>query len=569
MINSLKEIFKIFTVVEKKKIFFLLFLILIGTIFELVSLGVVLPAVKVFTDSEFLNQVYVFTGIPELSLNLLIFFVLLSIVGIFLLKNFFLWFVLIVRSKFLSIYAGNLQTKVFKGYLSQSMSYLSKKNSSSIIYNISNLSGFFSSVYLDAIISIVIELVILIGILSLLLYYNFQITLIIIIVFGGCVLLIYFFNKKKLKHIGRSRNFFSEKQLENLQRGIGGIREIKIIGKESFFINNFKNSTDQLVSANYESSIISGSPRLLIEFLAVLCFSIAIIILTKQGNTLKESLPLLAVYFAATYKLLPSFQKLIFLMNRLKYSHPTAKQLLNLLPELLANKEIDNNKGFKLAFLNEINIKNLSFKYPKTDKFILSNINLRIAKNSFVGISGESGAGKSTLIDLIAGLLEPTAGSILVDNIDIFKNLRNWQNTIGYVPQNIFLLPDSIKNNIALGLDSSEIDDKLLDRAIEKSCLRKFIDTLPDKENTIVGEHGSLISWGQRQRIGIARSLYNNPSILIFDEATSSLDPETEDEILREIQLLKKNLTLIFISHEKKSLKNCDKLFSIKNGIIL
>lgn len=569
MINSLKEIFKIFTAVEKKKIFFLLFLILIGTIFELVSLGVVLPAVKIFTDSEFLNQVYVFTGIPELSFNLLIFFVLLSTVGIFLLKNFFLWYLLIVRSKFLSTYTGNLQTRVFKGYLSQSMPYFSKKNSSTIINNISNLSVFFSSIYLEAIISIIVELVILIGILSLLLYYNFQITLIIIIVFGGCVLLIYFLNKKKLKHIGRSRNFFSEKQLENLQRGIGGIREIKIIGKESFFVDNFKNSTDQLISANYESSIISGSPRLLIEFLAVLCFSIAIIILTLQGNTLVESLPLLAVYLAATYKLLPSFQKLIFLMNRLKYSDPAAKQLLNLLPELLVSKEIDNNKGSKMAFLNEINIKNISFKYPKTDKFILSNINLRIAKNSFVGISGESGAGKSTLIDLIAGLLEPTAGSILVDNTDIFKNLRNWQNTIGYVPQNIFLVSDSIKNNIALGLDSSEIDDKLLNRAIEKSCLRKFIETLPDKENTIVGEHGSLISWGQRQRIGIARSLYNNPSVLIFDEATSSLDPETEDEILREIQLLKKNLTLIFISHEKKSLKNCDKLFSIKNGIIL
>jgi ABC-type multidrug transport system fused ATPase/permease subunit len=566
---STKEILKLFNTIEKRQIFFLLFLILIGTILELLSLGIVLPAVKVFTDSEFLNQVYVFTGVTELSSDLLIFFVLSSVVGIFAIKNFFLWFVLIFKSKFLAIYTGNLQVKVFRGYLSQGMDYLNGKNSSTIIHNVSNLSGFFCSVYLDAIITIIIELVILIGVLSMLLYYNFQITLVIIIVFGGCVLLIYFYNKKKLKHIGRSRNFYSEKQLENLQRGIGGIREIKIIGKESFFINNFKNSTDQLASANYQSSIISGSPRLLIEFLAVLCFSIAIIILTTQGNTLVESLPLLAVYSAATYKLLPSFQKVLFLMNRLKYSYPTAKQLLNLLPELLVNKEIKYNKDSKLTFSNEINVKNLSFKYPKTEKLILSNINIKIPKNSFVGISGESGAGKSTLIDLILGLLEPTTGSVFVDNIDISKNLRSWQNTIGYVPQDIFLISSSVKNNIALGLDSSEINDKLLNQAIDRSCLRKFIEALPDKENTIIGEHGSLISWGQRQRIGIARSLYNNPSVLIFDEATSSLDPETEGEILREIKLLKKNLTLIFISHKKNSLKNCDKLFSIKNGIIL
>ena len=566
--NFLKKIFQTLSVVEKKKIFFLLLLILIGAILELASIGIILPAVKVFTDSEFLNQFYQFTGIPELNSESLVFFVMFSIVGVFAIKNFFLWTVLKFKSSFLSSYLGNLQIKVFKGYLSKNMSYLSNKNSSTIIYNILNLTGFFSSVYLDAIILLIIELVILIGILSLLLYYNLQITLVLIIIFGGCILAIYLLNKKKLKNIGRDRNFFSEKQLEDLQRGIGGIREIKILGKESFFINNFKTSTNRLVDANYISSIISGTPRLLIEFLAVFCLTIAITILTIEGKKLAEYLPLLALYLAATYKLMPSFQKLIFLMNRLKYSHHTAKQLLNLLPEVLVNENIYNIKGNKLVFSSEISINNLSFKYPKTEKYILSNINFKIQKNSFVGICGESGVGKSTLIDLIAGLIEPNKGSILVDNVDIFKNLRNWQNVIGYVPQNIFLIPDSIKNNIALGLDSSEIDDKLLDQAIDKSFLREFIESLPDKENTIVGEHGSLISWGQRQRIGIARSLYNNPSVLIFDEATSSLDPETEENILKEIKLLKRNLTLIFISHKQSSLKSCDKVFYLKNKTI-
>jgi ATP-binding cassette subfamily C protein len=257
-----------------------------------------------------------------------------------------------------------------------------------------------------------------------------------------------------------------------------------------------------------------------------------------------------------------------FFMNRLKFSYPTAKELLNLSSTLLKKKEIEDNKEFKIEFSNEINIKNLSFKYPNSDKLILSNLNLKILKNSFVGISGESGVGKSTLIDMILGLLKPVFGSILVDNIDISKNLRNWRNNIGYVPQKIFLISDSIKKNIALGLEDFEIDDQLLNQAIDRSCLRNFIQELEHKENTIVGEDGSLISWGQRQRIGIARALYNNPSILIFDEATSSLDPITEEKILDEIQLLKKTLTLIFVSHRKDSLKKCDKTFFMQNGMI-
>ena len=213
MLSFLKEILKLFNIAERKKLFFLIFLILVGTILELTSLGMVLPAVKIFTDKEFLIEFYQFTGIPEMSLDLLIFFVLFSIVAIFAIKNFFLWCVLLVRSKFLSAFQGDLQYKLFKGYLSQNLSFLNGKNSSTIIHNISNLSNFFCSVYLDALILIIIELVILIGILSLLLFYNFLVTLVLLFVFGGCVLLIYLFNKKRLKEIGESRNFYSEKQL--------------------------------------------------------------------------------------------------------------------------------------------------------------------------------------------------------------------------------------------------------------------------------------------------------------------------------------------------------------------
>lgn len=565
----LKEIYQVFTFEEKKNFFFLFLLILIGTVLELVSIGIVLPTAKIFTDSVFLNQFYEFTGIKKLETGILVLYVLFLFLIVFALKNFFLYIVLKAQAKFIVDYQSNLQIKVFNGYLSQEMSYLREKNSSTIMYNISNLCNFFCSIYINTLFLILIEAVVLIGILGMLLYFNFQITFLIIVVFGGLVLLIYVLNKKKLKNVGKARNFFSERQLENLQQAIGSIKEVKVLGKEFFFEKNFKNSTEELASANYVSSIISGTPKLLIEFITVLSFSSAIIILMTQGYTLTETFPLLAVYFVATYKLLPAFQKILFFLNRLKYSYPTAKQLINLLPELLKKEAIKLNKGSKKKFNNEININNVSFKYPKNNKLIFSNLNFKISKNSFIGISGESGVGKSTLIDIILGLIKPNSGSIQVDDEDIHKNLRDWQNTIGYVPQNIFLISDSIKKNIAFGLDDYEIDNKSLNQAIERSCLRNFIQGLKYKENTIVGENGSLISWGQRQRIGIARALYNNPSVLIFDEATNSLDPKTEENILQEIELLKKNLTLIFVSHKRASLKKCDKIFSIKNETIL
>jgi len=565
----LKEIYQVFTFEEKKNFFFLFLLILIGTVLELVSIGIVLPTAKIFTDSVFLNQFYEFTGIKKLETGILVLYVLFLFLIVFALKNFFLYIVLKAQAKFIVDYQSNLQIKVFNGYLSQEMSYLREKNSSTIMYNISNLCNFFCSIYINTLFLILIEAVVLIGILGMLLYFNFQITFLIIVVFGGLVLLIYVLNKKKLKNVGKARNFFSERQLENLQQAIGSIKEVKVLGKEFFFEKNFKNSTEELASANYVSSIISGTPKLLIEFITVLSFSSAIIILMTQGYTLTETFPLLAVYFVATYKLLPAFQKILFFLNRLKYSYPTAKQLINLLPELLKKEAIKLNKGSKKKFNNEININNVSFKYPKNNKLIFSNLNFKISKNSFIGISGESGVGKSTLIDIILGLIKPDSGSIQVDDEDIHKNLRDWQNTIGYVPQNIFLISDSIKKNIAFGLDDYEIDNKSLNQAIERSCLRNFIQGLKYKENTIVGENGSLISWGQRQRIGIARALYNNPSVLIFDEATNSLDPKTEENILQEIELLKKNLTLIFVSHKRASLKKCDKIFSIKNETIL
>ena len=219
--------------------------------------------------------------------------------------------------------------------------------------------------------------------------------------------------------------------------------------------------------------------------------------------------------------------------------------------------------------IKDIKIKNISFKYPNRAEQILENVNLIVNKNSFVGIGGESGSGKSTLIDIIMGILKPNSGEVLVDNKSIFNSVDSWQKKIGYVSQNIFLTPDTIKKNIAFGIPENEINDDLINDVIKKCSLEKFTNSLESGLNTQIGEGGSLISGGQKQRIGIARALYNNPEVLIFDEATSALDTEIEKEILDEIRNLKKDFTLIFITHRESTLKFCDEKYLLKNNKLI
>ena len=255
------------------------------------------------------------------------------------------------------------------------------------------------------------------------------------------------------------------------------------------------------------------------------------------------------------------------MLNRIKFSTDMVDKIIKLANEFNLDKlnQIKNEKLEKISFKKEIVLKDIFFKYPNRQNTVLENINVLIKKNSFIGISGESGSGKSTLIDIIMGIVKPNKGSIEVDGFSINDSIKDWQKQLGYVSQNIYLLPDTIKNNIAFGIPEDQIDDDLVNEVIKKTSLKKFVDSLELGINTFIGEGGALISGGQKQRIGIARALYNQPKILIFDEATNALDLEIEKQILNEISLLKNEFTLIFITHKESSIKYCDQKYLINN----
>ena len=311
-------------------------------------------------------------------------------------------------------------------------------------------------------------------------------------------------------------------------------------------------------------------PRLLLEFLGILTFLIIFYILIGQSSDPKNILPEAGVFFIAFFRMMPSANKILVSIQSLNF----AKVSIDLLEKELINTKnnisknvITNDVGFN--FEEQIEIENLSFKYKNENKnYDLFNLNFKIKKGEILGITGPSGSGKSTLVDLILGFYNPNQGSIKVDGKSINLNLSSWQNIIGYVPQSIFLIDDTIKENIILSDNSNTIDDQRLKNATEKSELNPFINNLDRKLETIVGERGSRISGGQLQRIGIARALYKKSKLLIFDEATNALDKKTEDSILQTIFELKNDYTSIIVSHDKDCLKKCDRVIFLNKGEI-
>jgi ABC-type multidrug transport system fused ATPase/permease subunit len=305
-----------------------------------------------------------------------------------------------------------------------------------------------------------------------------------------------------------------------------------------------------------------------LELLAVIGVSLLVIIMTLQSKSSTELIPVLGVFVAAAFRMIPSINRIMNSLQTIAFAQSVLDVLAKQFKIIEKFENVEETKT-NFEFNNEIIVSNLYFKYPDSEKNALNNVNVVIKKGDFVGFIGTSGSGKSTLIDNIAGLLIPISGSIHVDNVDINTNIKGWQSQIGYVPQSIFLIDDSLKKNIAFGVNENEIDQIRLNKAIIDSQLNDVIQRLPDGIDTIVGERGIRLSGGERQRIGIARALYNNPEILILDEATSSLDNETEKDFMSSINALQGIKTIIIIAHRLTTIQNCNKIFELKNGVLI
>lgn len=537
--------------------------------FEFLSLGSI-PLIISFiinnnfinSESDIINFLDNFITFKEIDLNslfILIFF-------LFLIKNLFLGLVIYLESIFSLSIRKNLSIRLFKKYLNFPYLFHLNNNPGKLIRNlvdeVQNCCGFFSY-------SLVIlrDILLIIIITSLLFIFNKTIVFPIILLFG----IIVFFIFKKLKKDLRKKGKDSQEQrgLINIRISelINGIKEIKILGSYKDVISKFAKSISQNEYNLYVLRILNSFPKIILELISVSLIVLLFFSYRILNIEISNFIPILSLVVVATIRLMPSISSLIISTNNILFQYES----LNIVYKHLfleKNENITNNTFTNYQFNKNIELKNIYFKYPGRKEFALKNVSLTIKKGSKVGIIGNSGSGKTTLLNIILGLIKPFKGKVLIDGQHV-KNFSYhfWKNKIGYVSQNTFLIDDNIKRNIIYS--NHKIHQGKFKKTLEITNLTNFIKSLPKKEQTFIGNNGIKLSGGQHQRIGIARALYNQPDVLVMDEATSSLDFRTEKNIINDLKLDKKtDLTSIIITHRPLPVENCDCIYLLAKGKI-
>lgn len=564
----------IWTLLSKQNKFYfitLIFLIIIQAFFEILSIAMVIPFVTLLLDPNSMSNIPFLNFLNPINYSISKQEIIIYMSILFLMAFIFKNITVLIINKFLFDYVYNfrkdLTTRVLEKYLHQNYIFFVKNSYSTIAANLSKEVEMLSGVYFRPILIILSELIILISILILIVFSGYIEGFLIILPFVLLTALIFKSLNKKVKSWSNERVINTKNLTKLTYEIILGIREILLIGKVSEILKKYK--LFQKESSNIESKfeLVQTLPRLTIELFAIFLFLLTFIYLSFKNIDNKEIFVILSFYIAIAYRVTPSLNKIFVHYQQLKVGKPSVNIILNDL-NLKDELYFFNNNKEKINFEKKIEFKNIEFQFQDRKKLFKNN-HFTILKNEIIGIYGESGSGKTTLLNILSLLIKPKNFEINVDDkkIETLQDFRRYQNLISFVSQDTFLLEDTIKNNIFFGSDNIN-DNKKLNEALKFSNLNEFIEELPDKLNTVIGLNSKKISSGQRQRIALARLYYSSRDILIFDEATNALDEKNEQLIINNIYNLKKSKTIILVSHNKKNLSNCDKLFSVKNGII-
>lgn len=548
---------------EKKNFYSLLIYMIIAMILETIGIASIIPLINILTGNTssfiiFENIINNF-GIEEKNL---INYSIITIFSIYFLKNIYLSYYYYLENKFAYKTRFNLGSKLYNKYLERPFSFHSENNSSILITKIVQETQIFGGSIM-ALSSLITELLIIIGIVTLLIFIKPQETLIIISITSFLGGVFYFLSQKISFNLGKELVLKQKDKMKVLKESLNSIKEIVVFDAKNFFKTIFFNKSMDVARYGYKMSFLNRLPRIWFELAGIIIICAILFFSFLKNDSYLESLDTIAIFLLASLKIIPSFNKILVSLQNIKYSEIANKSLFEDY-NYRGKKELKENYDFN--FKKNIVLKNVNFNYQNSEKKILFNINMEIKKRDFVAIVGESGSGKTTLMNLLMGLLEPTSGKIYSDEIEINKNFSKWRKKIGFVPQNITLLDDSLKNNIAYGLDQNSIVEENLKRSIKLSQLTKFVVNTESKDDLIVGEGGAKISGGQKQRIGIARALYHDSEILVFDEPTSYLDQKNSKELYLTLKDLNKEKTIIVVSHDIKDLDIFNKVYEIENG---
>ncbi len=560
----LKEIIYLLHNRQKKKFIFLFAVMFVSLVLEMLSISLILPALNAILNEEyFLELKSNFLFFETFSNTNFLYFSLFILFFIYIVKTIILLIAQIKIASISSDIGRDTSKRLYESYLRQNyINFINSKSSTIIRNSLNEAQNVFGFIFHFN--QFLIEILVMVGIISVLLFLQPFETFILISLFSIVTLIYLKINKSKVKNIGDIRILNDGLRIKNIQYGINLIREIKLYKKINYFLKSFSIANSKSYEALKRLRIIQAIPRLFLEQLLIAFVVILIILLNFKGYTFKELIPVLGLFGAAMLRLLPSSSRIIISFQGIIYNYRSVKELYHQLVEEQNRDEINDNNSNKIFLNDEISISNLSFGYPDAKFEIIKNFNCEIKKNSVTAFVGKSGSGKSTLVNLILGFLKPKKGEIFIDKKELHLNLSSWQNSIGYVSQSINLIDGTILKNVAFGVDEKNIDYDHVKKCLIQVELGEFIDNSEKGLDTEVGDKGIKISGGQAQRIVIARALYRNPTLLILDEATNSLDQKTEKSIINTLNKLKKTITVIVVTHKKENMDACDSIINLE-----
>lgn len=576
MLKDLKKIAILMDKKQKRQMAGLVVLMLIGAVLETMSVSLIIPVVTAIIQPDVIDR-YDFVRDICNTLNITTskqFAVvsMISLIIVFIAKDAFLFWQ--YKRMYHFVYTNQFQTaeRLLRSYVNKNYEYFLNAETSVIQRSITaDINNMYTLIL--AVLQLASECIVFASLGIVLFVMDPMMTLTLVVLLLLTIVVIKSIIKPIMNRTGKANQDYGASMYEWITQTVTGIKEVKVNTKEQFFIGEYLKQGKGYINAMETYSMFANTPKLLIEAVCIAGMIAYMMVLVLTGEDVGNMLPIISAFAMAAVRLMPSASRINNQLTQISFCEPFFFNVSDNLLDDISEDKIDISQAIdakeKLPVTKEIELKGISYRYPNTEKWIFDKADLNIKVGSAVGIVGGSGAGKTTIVDIILGLLKPEEGVILADGVNAMEHYRNWLKNVGYIPQTISLLNTDIRHNVAYGIKDEDIDEEKLKSALKKAQLDEFVESLPEKDRTKIGERGIRISGGQRQRIGIARALYEDPEVLILDEATSALDNDTEKAIMDSINMLHGHKTLIIIAHRLQTIEKCDHVYRVEGGKII
>ena len=567
--ETIRKAWAVYPKQSKRRVPLVMIFGILGTAVETFGIGLVIPVMTTMSKAtpgnsgSVLQPLFDFLGIQ--AVGTMVGVAVLSIVIAFMTKHtyqlFYNWHI----TKFNNFSVQQLSSMLFRSFLRRPYTFHLQRNSSELLNVVQAEVGM--TVGLVTSTTALLKETLLGGSVAVLMFITEPVaacSTVAILLVG--TLLYTKVTKPSIIRMGQQRQKIQAPLTRYLLQGFGGVKDIQVLGRADDFSTQFEKQNLIAQEAQLRYGVVKQIGPIWTELLAMSGLTVVVWVMVWQGRAPERIIPLLGLFVIATWRFVPSINNVVALINSLRYSQPAVESLYNEFEYIKSQSAIVKTQA---KFADKIEMRNLTFSYANTPAPSLRDVNIVVRKGETVGFIGPSGAGKSTLVDVILGLLPPSSGELLVDGVNLHEQNMEWQSTIGYVAQSIYLTDDTIRRNVAFGIAEHEIDESALERALKSAQLWDFVESLPEKAHTIVGERGIRVSGGQRQRIGIARALYHEPQVLVLDEATSSLDIDTETEVMSAIRALQGFKTILIVAHRLSTVQHCNRIYKIEDATIV